>query len=60
MTDENKGAAIVLAFGIFLGINIGLVSGAYIKKCEWRRDAIKHNAAQYNPTNGTFEWKESK
>lgn len=22
------------------------------------QDAISHNAAQYNPTNGTFEWKD--
>lgn len=47
-----------------LGIVVGLSAGVVIKGCsnnsKWRNEAISHGHAIYNPTNGNFQWKETK
>lgn len=43
---------------------LGIITGYSISQCQIetriREEAVKHNAAQYNPKNGKFEWKEFK
>jgi hypothetical protein len=41
-----------VAFGFFLGSVVFKNNGEEIM----RQQAIENNCAQYNPTNGTFEW----
>jgi len=42
----------VMALGIFIGYGIA----TKVEQSDWERKAIQHNAAQYNPTTGKFEW----
>ena len=46
--------------GLMIGAIITVCVGIILFVCWnsiWRFEAIKNNAAQYNPTNGLFEWK---
>lgn len=46
--------------GFWTGMVISILIGAFLlwfSNSMWRIEAIKNNAAQYNPTNGFFEWK---
>lgn len=43
---------------IMFGFIFGLILGAIIRDTEIKRRAINHGAAIYNPTNGSFQWKQ--
>lgn len=56
MTEDEKVSALAgvfVATMVWLIILVGCLS--YVDH-EWELDAIKHNAASYNPTTGAFEW----
>jgi len=40
-------------FGILLGLYVGIYAGTQMMQ---QQQAIEHHAAQYNATDGSFEW----
>lgn len=55
-----KGEDILILIVLCGALVLGFVLGASLRERVFQKQAITHGAAQYNPTNGTFEWKESK
>jgi hypothetical protein len=62
MADKDKSGAAVIFFGVillmigcvlFIG---GLITGEQTANRKWQAEAVKHGAAQYNPTTAAFEW----
>ena len=49
----------ILAITI-LSVSLGLGIGNLITRTQMQKEAISLNFAQYNPTNGLFEWKVSR
>lgn len=52
MKDFDIGFFIGLLLSAFLGIMFIFAMGS-----SWEHNIVLHNAGQYNPTNGHFEWK---
>jgi len=46
----------VFFIGILFGISIGLAIEYHVMSNRYQQQAIQHNAGQYNPTTGRFEW----
>ena len=58
-TDQFVGIALTTLFtGFILGCTLGGLIGHNINVDYYQRKAIEHNAAQYNPDTGQFEWLE--
>lgn len=46
--------AIMLVGVLLIGLSFGIAIGQLAMQC----DAVKHNAAHYNPKTAAFEWNE--
>lgn len=54
-SDKDVSFAILSSF--FVGIVLGMFLCSLISNHKWEKEALQHNAAQYNPETGVFEWK---
>jgi hypothetical protein len=54
---NNNGGLVLLMIIVFIfGFAIGLIVSYVQSDIYWKSQAIEHNAAQYHPTTGEFEW----
>lgn len=55
MNDEKSSFVVTMVF--MVALMLGTVLGAVISSSNYKHRAIEVGAAQYNSTNGYFEWK---
>jgi hypothetical protein len=53
---EDRYAGSIFMFGLMFGLLLGTALEYYVQASRYQRQAIQHNAGQYNPTTGKFEW----
>lgn len=51
---------IEIVVGFVLGVLVGILLTSVLRDALWEKDAVKHEAAQYNSQTGAFEWIEKK
>lgn len=53
---EDRYAGTAFIVGLLFGLSIGTALEYHVQANRYQRQAIQHNAGQYNPTTGKFEW----
>jgi hypothetical protein len=53
---NDNGLGIFFGFVFLMGFFIGGTVSHWSTNAGWEEQAIEHNAAQYHPTTGEFEW----